>query len=119
MKAVRFHELGGPEVLRYEDAERPEAGSGEVLIRVAGSAFNSADAGIRGGTLPFPVTLPHVPGYDVSGVVESVGAEVAGFAVGDSVVGFLPMAGVGSAAQYVAAPAAALAIAPTSIDLAD
>jgi NADPH:quinone reductase-like Zn-dependent oxidoreductase len=45
MKAVRFHEFGGPEVLRYEDADQPVAGEGQVLIRVAGSAFNPADAG--------------------------------------------------------------------------
>jgi NADPH:quinone reductase-like Zn-dependent oxidoreductase len=119
MKAVRFHEFGGPEVLRYEDAERPVAGAGQVLIRVAGSAFNPADAGIRAGTLPFPVTLPHVPGYDVSGTVEALGAGVTGFAVGDRVVGFIPMGADGSAAEYVVAPAEALAAAPTSIDLAD
>ena len=119
MKAVRFHELGGPEVLRYEDAERPVAAEGEVLIRVAGSAFNPADAGIRGGTLPFPVALPHVPGYDVSGTIDAVGAGVTGFRAGDRVVGFMPMAEDGSAAEYVVAPADALALAPTSIDLVD
>ncbi|WP_066039569.1 NADP-dependent oxidoreductase [Herbiconiux solani] len=119
MKAVRFHEFGGPEVLRYEDAEQPVAGAGEVLIRVAGSAFNPADAGIRGGTLPFPVTLPHVPGYDVSGTVESLGEGVTAFVVGDAVVGFLPMVADGSAAEFVVAPAEVLVKAPTSIDLAD
>jgi len=119
MKAVRFHETGGPEVLRYEDADRPVAGPGRVLVRVAGSAFNPADAGIRGGTLPFPVTLPHVPGYDVSGTVETVGEGVAGLAVGDTVVGFIPMAEDGSAAEFVSAPADVLAKAPTTIDLAD
>lgn len=119
MKAVRFHEFGGPEVLGYEDAERPVAGAGQVLIRVAGSAFNPADAGIRGGTLPFPVSLPHVPGYDVSGTVEALGAGVTAFEVGDRVVGFIPMGADGSAAEYVVAPAEALATAPTTIDLAD
>lgn len=119
MKAVRFHEFGGPEVLRYEDAERPSAGQGEVLVRVAGSAFSPADAGIRGGTLPFPVTLPHIPGYDVSGTVEALGAGVTNLQVGDAVVGFIPMGADGSAAEYVVAPAAALVTAPSSIDLAD
>ena len=119
MKAVRFHENGGPEVLRYEDAEQPVAAEGQVLIRVAGSAFNPADAGIRGGTLPFPVSLPHVPGYDVSGTVEALGAAVTGLQVGDAVVGFIPMAADGSAAEYVVAPAEALVKAPSSIDLAD
>ncbi len=119
MKAVRFHEFGTPDVLRYEDAEKPVAAEGEVLIRVAGSAFNPADNGIRGGTLPIPVELPHVPGYDVAGTVEALGAGVTAFGVGDSVVGFIPMAADGSAAQYVVAPAEVLAAAPASVPLAD
>jgi len=119
MKAVRFHQFGTPEVLSYEDAERPVAGEGQVLVRVAGSAFNPADNGIRGGTLPIPVTLPHVPGYDVSGTVEELGAAASGLAVGDRVVAFLPMTADGSAAEYVVAPAEALVAAPSTIDLAD
>lgn len=119
MKAVRFHEFGGPEVLRYEDADEPVAGEGQVLIRVAGSAFSPADAGIRGGTLPFPVALPHTPGYDVSGTVAAVGPGVTGFQVDDAVLGFLPMTAAGSAAEYVVAPADALVKAPSSIELAD
>lgn len=119
MKAVRFHEFGGPEVLRYEEADRPVAGVGQVLIRVAGSAYSPADAGIRGGTLPFPVTLPHVPGYDVSGTVAAVGDGVTGFQVDDAVLGFLPMTEDGSAAEYVVAPADVLAKAPSGVDLAD
>ena len=119
MKAVRFHEFGTPEVLRYESVDQPVAGEGEVLIRVAGSAFNPADAGIRGGTLPFPVTLPHVPGYDVSGTIDSLGAGVTDLQVGDTVVGFIPMGDNGSAAEYVVAPANVLVKAPSSIDLAD
>lgn len=119
MKAVRFHETGGADVLRYEDAERPTPGAGEVLIRVAGSAFNPADAGIRSGTLPFPVSLPHTPGYDVAGTVESLGDGVTGIRAGDAVVGFLPMTANGSAAEYVVAPAGALVTAPTRIPLAD
>jgi NADPH:quinone reductase-like Zn-dependent oxidoreductase len=64
MKAVRFHEYGDPDVLRYEDVEQPVPVAGEVRIRVAASAFNPVDDGIRGGYLqgPFPVTLPHTPG---------------------------------------------------------
>ena len=118
MKAVRFHETGSPEVLRYEDAPIPVAGEGQVLIRVAGSAFSPADAGIRGGTLPFPVALPHVPGYDVSGTIAALGDGVTSFRVGDTVVGFLSMTDDGSAAEYVVAPAEVLVAAPSSIDLA-
>ncbi|TDW77821.1 NADP-dependent oxidoreductase [Kribbella pratensis] len=119
MKAVRFHATGGPEVLRYEDAELPIPGVGQVRIQVAGSAYNPADGGLRGGFLPIPVTLPHIPGYDVSGTVDALGDGVDGLAVGESVVGFIPMDADGSAAQYVVAPADALVKAPTSIPLAD
>lgn len=119
MKAVRFHQHGGPEVLRYEEAERPAPGAGEVLIRVAGSAFSPADAGIRAGTLPFPVALPHVPGYDVAGTIEEVGEGVGDLAVGDAVVGFLSMTDDGSAAEYVVAPAEAVVPAPAGIPLVD
>ncbi|MEV0894609.1 NADP-dependent oxidoreductase [Promicromonospora sp. NPDC050262] len=119
MKAVRFHETGTAEVLRYEDADQPVPGAGEVRLRVAGSAFNPADGGIRGGFLPFPVALPHVPGYDVSGTVDALGDGVEGLAVGQDVVGFIPMIADGSAAQYVVAPAADLVAAPTRIPLAD
>jgi NADPH:quinone reductase-like Zn-dependent oxidoreductase len=121
MKAVRFHEYGDSGVLRYEDVERPAPGTGEVRLRVAASAFNPVDGGIRGGYLqgPFPVTLPHIPGIDVSGTVDALGDGVEGFAVGDAVVGFLPMVADGAAAEYVIAPAEILAPAPTSMRLTD
>src|SRR5512132_4168989 len=121
MKAVRFHEHGDPDVLRYEDVDEPIPGAGEVRIRVAGSAFNPVDDGIRGGYLqgPFPVTLPHTPGIEVSGTVDALGDGVTNVAVGDNVIGFLPMVAVGAAAEYVVAPAEILAPAPTSIPLAD
>ena len=119
MKAVRFHEVGGPEVLRYEDAEQPTPGAGEVRIRVAASAFNAADNGMRAGFLPIPIALPHVPGYDVSGTVDALGEGVDGLQTGDAVIGFLPMERDGGAAQYVIAPADRLVAAPTSIPLAD
>lgn len=119
MKAVRFHETGGPEVLRYEDVEVPVPGPGEVRVLVAGSAFNPADGGMRGGFLPIPVTLPHIPGYDVSGTVDALGAGVDVLSIGENVIGFLPMGADGSAAQYVIAPAEALVKAPARIPLAD
>jgi NADPH:quinone reductase-like Zn-dependent oxidoreductase len=121
MKAVRFHEYGDPSVLRYEDVEQPVPGAGEVRIRVAGSAFNPVDDGIRGGYLqgPFPVTLPHTPGIEVSGTVDAVGDGVENAAVGDAVIGFLPMTAAGSAAEYVIAAAEVLSAAPTTIPLPD
>ena len=121
MKAMRFHEYGDPAVLVYEDVERPAAGAGEALIRVASTSFNPVDDGIRGGYLqgPFPVELPHTPGIDVAGTVEALGERVDNVAVGDQVVGFLPIEGNGAAAEFVVAPAEILAPAPASIPLTD
>ena len=121
MKAVRFHAYGDPDVLRYEDAEQPVPGAGEVRIRVAATAFNPVDANIRAGFMqgPIPVTLPHTPGYDVSGTVDALGEGVDSVAVGDAVVGFLPMVADGASAEYVVAPAETLTAAPTGIPLAD
>ncbi|NQX05053.1 NADP-dependent oxidoreductase [Rathayibacter sp. VKM Ac-2856] len=119
MQAVRFHEVGGPEVLVQEEVPVPVPGAGQVRLRVSGSAFNAADAGMRGGFLPIPVELPHVPGYDVSGTIDALGDGVEGVAVGDPVIAFLPMERDGGAAEYVLAPAEAVVAAPTSIALAD
>lgn len=119
MKAVRYHEFGGPEVLKYEDIPVPTPAAGQVRVKVAASAFNAADNGMRAGFLPIPVVLPHVPGYDVSGTVDALGENVDSLEVGDAVIGFLPMERDGGAAQFVIAPAEALVAAPTSTPLAD
>jgi NADPH:quinone reductase-like Zn-dependent oxidoreductase len=121
MKAVRFHEYGDPDVLRYEDVEQPIPGTGQVRIRVAATSFNSVDGNIRGGFMqgPIPVVLPHTPGIDVAGTVDAVGEGVAGIEVGAEVVGFLPMDGIGAAAEYVLAPAEVLTPAPKSVPLPD
>src|SRR5215204_6565372 len=98
MKAVRFHEYGDSDVLRYEDVEQPVPGAGEVRIRVAATTFNPVDDGIRGGYLRevFPVTLPHTPGIDVAGTVDAPGEGVTGVEVGDDVIGFLPVTADGA-----------------------
>jgi NADPH:quinone reductase-like Zn-dependent oxidoreductase len=67
MKAVRFHEHGGPDVLRYEDAPDPEPGPGEVLVRVRACALNHLDLWNRRGVVRMP--LPHIPGADVAGEI--------------------------------------------------
>ena len=121
MKAVRFHEFGGPEVLRYEDVDRPRPAAAQVLIRVAATSFNPVDAAIRSGFLQqvFPVALPHTPGIDVAGTLAEIGEGVAGWSVGEAVVGFLPMTEDGASAEFVLAPAELLTGAPTSIPLVD
>ncbi|MFG2258441.1 NADP-dependent oxidoreductase [Streptomyces mirabilis] len=121
MKAVRFHQYGDPDVLRYEDVEQPVPGAGQVRVRVAATSFNPVDANIRAGFMqgPIPVTLPHSPGIDVAGTVDALGDGVTGIQVGDQVIGFLPMAGPGAAAEYVLAPVEALTPAPKSVALSD
>lgn len=119
MQAVQFDEVGGPEVLELRDIERPEPAAGQVRLRVAASAYNAADNGMRAGFLPIPIQLPHIPGYDVSGTVDAVGEGVDDVTVGDRVIAFLPMDRDGGAAEYVIAPAEAVVAAPTTIPLAD
>ncbi|WP_173133667.1 NADP-dependent oxidoreductase [Kibdelosporangium persicum] len=121
MKAIRFHQYGDAAVLRAEEIDQPLPGTGEVLLRVAGTSFNPIDATIRAGYVQevFPVRLPHTPGIDVAGTVQALGEGVTRFRVGDEVVGFLPMTADGAAAEYVIAPVDVLASAPTAIPLAD
>ncbi|WP_030991869.1 NADP-dependent oxidoreductase [Streptomyces sp. NRRL WC-3744] len=124
MRAVRLHEHGGPEVLRYDTVPIPEPGPGEVLVRVHAAGVNPPDWYLRDGLTKMPgetestVSLPVIPGTDVSGVVEAVGADVDGLAVGDEVFGLLRFPSFdGSAyAEYVAAPASDLARKPAGID---
>jgi NADPH:quinone reductase-like Zn-dependent oxidoreductase len=120
MKAVRFHAFGGPEVLRYEDVDVPTPGAGEVRVRVTATSYNSVDATIRAGGLQdrAPVQLPHVPGVDVAGTVDALGDGVDAIAVGDRVVGLLPMTAAGAAAEHVIASADSLAGVPRCLPLA-
>jgi NADPH2:quinone reductase len=82
-KAVRFHETGGPEVLRYEDVEVGEPGPGEVRLRHEAVGLNFADTYFRSGL--YPVPLPAGMGVEAAGVVEAVGKGVTNVAVGDRV----------------------------------
>lgn len=108
MKAVLIHETGGPEVLSFEETERPEPGEGEVLIKVCAASVNPIDWKIRRGLRETP--LPKVLGNDVSGVVELSRAE--GFAEGDEVFGIVPSGGY---AQFATAPAASIAKKPVGV----
>jgi NADPH:quinone reductase-like Zn-dependent oxidoreductase len=84
MKAVRIHEDGGPEVLRYEDVEDPAPGSGEVLVRLRAASLNHLDLWIRQG-LP-SVPKPRILGADGAGVVAALGEGADTFSEGDRVV---------------------------------
>jgi NADPH:quinone reductase-like Zn-dependent oxidoreductase len=119
MKAVRIHAYGSPDVLVYEDAPRPTAGDGEVLIRVHATSVNPFDCAVRAGYMTgyFNHTLPLIPGSDVAGIVEAVGAGVTNFAPGDSVYARAGVYRDGANAEYVVAAASDVAAPPKSIDL--
>ena len=118
MKAVRIHAYGGPEVLTYEDAPRPTAGDGEVLIRVHATTVNGFDSAARAGYLTgyFTYTLPAILGLDVSGVVEEVGSGVTSFAPGDAVFARADPARNGAYAEYIAVAVSEVAAKPPSLD---
>jgi NADPH:quinone reductase-like Zn-dependent oxidoreductase len=84
MKAVRMHEFGGPEVLRYEDVPDPQPRKDQVLIRVKACAMNHLDIWVRKG-LP-GVNLPHILGSDIAGEIVAVGDYVSGFKPGQRVL---------------------------------
>ncbi|GAA4611336.1 NADP-dependent oxidoreductase [Actinoallomurus liliacearum] len=124
MRAIRLHEHGGPEVLRYDEVPIPAPRAGEVLVRVHAVGINPPDWYLRDGLSNIPpetrpkFDLPVIPGTDVSGVVEAVAADVEGFSVGDEVFGLLrfPSFDGRAYAEYVAAPASDLARKPAGID---
>jgi len=85
MKAARFHQHGGPDVLQYEDAPEPAIAPGQVLVKVKACALNHLDIWVRQGIPAFPVPLPHTGGCDVAGLVERIAGEGYGLNVGDRV----------------------------------
>jgi alcohol dehydrogenase len=110
MQAAVIHRHGGPDVVEVDELERPSAGPGEAVVRVAACALNHLDIFVRRGMPGLPIPLPHVSGGDVAGWVEEVGegaADLAGTAVlidpavGDGAIGeTLP----GGLAEYVVVP---------------
>jgi NADPH:quinone reductase-like Zn-dependent oxidoreductase len=116
MRAISQDILGGPEVLREVEADRPEPGLSQILVQVHAAGVNPTDWKHRALKIflgPPPFTL----GWDVSGVVEATGFGVTLFKPGDEVFGMLPYPhGAGSHAEYVVGPARAFASKPASID---
>ena len=102
MKAIVVHQYGGPEVLKYEDAPRPEPKEDEILIRVMAAGVNPVDAYIRSGRFPAG-KLPYIPGMDVAGTVEKTGAKVTKLKVGDPVYAYLSFGEQGGYAQFAIA----------------
>ncbi len=127
MKAVRLHEFGGPEVLRYEEAPIPEPTPGEVLVRVHAVGINPPDLYLREGYKMLPpewqpkVDFPVILGTDISGVIEAAADDVTGFSAGDEVYSMVRfpsgLAGGSKAyAEYVSVPASEVALKPAGID---
>ncbi|HZU84337.1 MAG TPA: NADP-dependent oxidoreductase [Polyangiaceae bacterium] len=118
MKAIRIHEYGGPEVLKYEDAPDPRVGADDVLVDVHAAGVNQVDWKVREGWLEDMIryAMPMIPGWDVSGVVAARGSNVVRFEVGDEVFGRPDVARDGAYAERVAVRATELAIKPASVD---
>jgi NADPH:quinone reductase-like Zn-dependent oxidoreductase len=124
MKAIRIHEYGGPQVLRYEDAPRPEPSDSKagnaalpVLVRVLAAGVNPFDWKVRAGAMKemIPLRLPWIPGSDFSGVVESARG-VTDLRPGDEVFGKTDVPNNGSYAEYVVVNRSALVAKPRTVD---
>ena len=120
MKAIRIHNYGGPEVLQYEDAPIPKPAPGEVLIRVHAAGVNPADWKVREGHLKQFVQnkFPLILGWDLSGVIEEVGANPAAngrFKKGDEVFGKRDTSRDGAYAEYIVVRESEVALKPKSL----
>ena len=110
MKAMRFHQHGGPEVLVYEDVAAPEPGPGEAVVQIEASGLNYIDTYHRDGL--YPVELPCTPGMEAAGIVARVGADVSDIKEGDRVA----YAGsMGAYAEQATVPAASLVPLPDGV----
>jgi len=118
VKAIRVHELGGPEVLRYEDVAAPEPGRREALIEIAAAGVNYLDIYYRSGFNwggHHARALPYTPGAEAAGTVVAVGSEVTEAAVGDRVAYGISN-GQGAYAEFAAVPSWHLIQLPPAID---
>ena len=115
-KAIRIHDYGGPEVMRFEEVERPVPQDGEILVRIHAVSVNPVDWKIRSGLMRkrLNLPLPIIPGGDLSGEVAAVGAGVTDFTVGQSVFALIGL--WGAYAEHTAFNASMAARKPASID---
>src|SRR5262249_28407048 len=116
MYAVRVHRFGGPEVMSYEDAPVPVPAADEVLVRVRAAGVGPWDALVRSGQSGLPQPLPLTLGSDLSGTIESVGADVSAFRPGQEVFGVTNPSFTDAYAQYALAKAASIASKPAKLD---
>ncbi len=114
MRAFIVPQLGSAEVMQFGEVPKPVPGEYDLLVEVHATSVNPVDAKIRSGTRPR--TLPLVLGFDVSGVITAMGAQVKGFKIGDAVYGSPNLFGLGANAEYVLLDARAAAHKPRSLD---
>jgi putative PIG3 family NAD(P)H quinone oxidoreductase len=114
MMAIEISQPGEPDVLVAVERPRPSAGAGDVLIRVAAAGVNRPDVFQRRGRYPPPPGASDIPGLEVAGTVEALGADVSGFHVGDAVCALVAGGGY---AEYCAAPAPQCLPIPRGLDL--
>ncbi|WP_337286719.1 quinone oxidoreductase [Candidatus Methylomirabilis sp.] len=112
MRAIRMHEYGGPEVLRYEEVALPEPGAGEARVKIEAVGVNYIDIYQRKGQYPDP--LPVIPGREAAGVVDAVGPGVSDLAPGARVVYAMH---VGSYAEYAIVPVRRLVPIPNAVEV--
>src|SRR6184192_2032936 len=117
MKAIRIHNYGGPKVLHYEDAPRPEPQADEVLIRVHAAGVNPIDWKVREGEMKdfWPHEFPLILGWDLSGVVEELGRGVSRFKIGDEVYSLPDPTRNGAYADYIVVRGSEVARKPNSL----
>lgn len=116
MRCVEYSGAGGPEVITIAERPIPTPGPGEVLIKVAAAGINRADVLQREGHYPPPEGASDIPGLEVSGTVEELGAGVDGWDFGAPVCALLAGGGY---AEYVAVPAGQLAPVPDGVSVED
>ena len=116
MKAVRIHEYGGASVLSYEDAPLPEINQDDVLIKVHASGVNPVDWKVSEGIRKRNTSFPFILGWDVSGVIDQVGGEVADFKKGDEVYSRPDLTRNGSYSEYIAVRASEVALKPKTLN---
>ena len=117
MKAIVVHEYGGPEVLKYEDAPRPEPKEDQILVRVVAAGVNPVDGMIRSGMFAKheKAAFPMILGGDIAGVVENAGNKITKFKAGDPVFAYLSLKNGGGYAEYALATEREAALKPKSL----
>jgi len=120
MKRLQYHRYGGPEVLALEDADTPQPGRGQALVRVHAAAANAMDWKIRNGEMRAMTgqKFPRGVGHDFAGVIERVGDGVSRFQVGDEVLGAARLQHAGAFAEFVIADERSVAHKPDALTFA-